>query len=55
MSRESPGGREGEEGSSRPRGFFGLGGTVSDVEVTGGVTAGEEITAGTEGSDGGRR
>ena len=28
---------------------------MSDVEVTGGVTAEEEITAGTEGSDGDRR
>ena len=49
LSRERPGGREGEEGSSSPRGFFGLGGAASEVEVTGGVTA--EVTGGTEGSD----
>lgn len=33
LSRERPGGRDGEEGSSRPRGFFGLGGAESDTVV----------------------
>lgn len=47
LSRERPGGREGEEGSSRPRGFFGLGGAASEVTVE--VTAEEEVTGGTEG------
>lgn len=39
LSSESPGGREGDDGSSRPRGFFGLGGRASEVEVTGGGVA----------------
>ncbi len=51
LSRERPGGREGEEGSSRPRGFFGLGGTASEAEVTGGAASEEDVTGGTEGSE----
>jgi len=42
LSSERPGGREGEEGSSRPRGFFGLGGTASEVEEVAGGTAGSD-------------
>lgn len=52
MSSERPGGREGEDGSSRPRGFFGLGGTAeSEGEVTGGVATEEDVTGGTEESE----
>lgn len=39
LSRERPGGRDGEEGSSRPRGFFGLGGAASDTVVAAAVDA----------------
>lgn len=50
LSSERPGGREGEEGSSRPRGFFGLGGATSDEVVTGGAaTEEDEATRGMEG------
>lgn len=37
LSRERPGGRDGEEGSSRPRGFFGLGGAASDTSAAAAV------------------
>lgn len=39
LSRERPGGRDGEEGSSRPRGFFGLGGAASDTVAAAAVDA----------------
>lgn len=47
LSRERPGGREGEEGNSRPRGFFGFGGATSDVVVT----AEDAVAGGRAGSD----
>lgn len=47
LSRDRPGGREGEEGSSRPLGFFGLGGAASEVDVTGEVAVDDEVTGGT--------
>lgn len=48
LSRERPGGRDGEEGSSRPRGFFGLGGaaSVTDTAAADGVLAVEVVTGG---------
>lgn len=45
LSRERPGGREGEDGSSRPRGFFGFGGMASEVDVT---AKDEDVTGGME-------
>lgn len=47
LSRERPGGREGEEGNSRPRGFFGFGGATSDVVVA----AEDAVAGGRAGSD----
>lgn len=50
LSRERPGGREGEEGSSRPRGFFCFGGTASEDEAAGEVTGEDVVTGGMTGS-----
>lgn len=51
LSSERPGGSDGEDGSSRPRGFFGLEGAASEEEETAGVAAkavsedeGEDVT-----------
>lgn len=52
LSRERPGGREGEEGSSRPRGFFCFGGTASEDEAAGEVTGEDVVTRGMTGSEG---
>lgn len=52
LSRERPGGREGEEGSSRPRGFFCFGGTASEDEAAGEVTGEDVVTGGMTGSEG---
>lgn len=51
LSRERPGGREGEDGSSRIRGFLGLGGPVQDGEVDA-EDEEEHVTVATKGSDG---
>lgn len=48
LSSERPGGSEGEDGSSRPRGFFGFGGATSDTEEVVTTGAEEEETRGVE-------